>query len=528
VSNEATGNLAVTAEGHWYERDEADKLPTLSVEFHARGGSSKTFLLVGNLRIDKAIANGRVLRLNLEGFSPFQFQMTGLTTIDRDTVFGPPIEGTNLDVSFVYPGEPVERITRLAGQFDAVLGGRVKAYTDVKIYDLPKLSETDPDLKAAGVTAVSRKESFSDDLEYVLRAGPRGVITDLKIKDNEGYAFKRGMDRDESAPAGDQFETVFPAEMANLSGQAKRTHSVSFLVHTDLQTITVPFNISDVPVKPLKSQPAPERAQSEVFYGSQKNSTLPETVRVDARFDWKPAPRNFNEAAKPSILTATLELSGSMARDIVLLESAEITSARSDAGDLPPTLPIDSGELWWRKSRFGISHVVQKHGKPVVIEIAFGHPESAGGRCQELAGELSLVTVEERETIIIDEPFKGKEGQIPHPALEQAGITLSYKIGESLLDDGFANVEINVDAADWAKWWDLTLISPGKEIGHFPAYHAFRDDEARKTGRQYSIMKVETSSLPSYKLEIQLNKKVKREKVPFLFQDLPIPAVPTK
>ena len=272
----SAGELSVSASGRWDEPTPGSARPNkpaplakLQIDLAVRGGKSKDFLSVGNLRLNKAHSDGRALRLDLSEFEMFQKLFSQLAPVNRKLGWGQPEDGTNLTVYFTYPGQPIERLTQLTGHFDAVTAAQEKTYSGIKISELQRLAETDSVLKAAGLIVATEKKKFSDDLNYILQTGPAAVLTIVNLKDGAGL-------NSHNFSGSEFFSTGGCRHQASFSAEDASAYALTFAVYTELTTITIPFDISDIPVGPLKAVPSQEQAQSVTFVASETNPTLPE------------------------------------------------------------------------------------------------------------------------------------------------------------------------------------------------------------------------------------------------------------
>ena len=92
---------------------------------------------------------------------------------------------------------------------------------------------------------------------------------------------------------------------------------------------------------------------------------------------------------------------------------------------------------------------------------------------------------------------------------------MQYELRKDAPDSEEGYLTITVTATDWANWGDLSLVSiSGRDSLLLP--------KVAGNVKTYST-KVDVATFPSSKLEIRINKKVKRENVPFRFLNLPIP-----
>jgi hypothetical protein len=509
ASTNAASQRSITAKGDWYVPTPSNigppKPPSLTTSLKISGGNEQQFLCLGNLRIDEAFANDQWLRIDVGEFFT-QIKMKELRPIERDKDFrtGKPLDLT-ASFSFLYPGKPIEKVSRLKGHFDVVTADHVQQYSNIRVAELKKLADSDPTLKSVGLTVTTEKEDYSDNLKYVVSVGVAGILTDLKLKDKDGLNDYKMAGHDLYLPAGgSRHEGSFSIEEAN-------QYTIGFSVHTGLKRDVVPFDLTDIPVQPLKTLPPEDLAQSVVFVSSETNSELPKGLRMDAQIVWARASSNFG--GKRSIV-AVVELSGPVARDISRLESTTVTRATVpqaellwDAGSI--LMPVQEEEVR--------PFVTSKQGRPVADFLRFYSPEPPVQMCQELSGEMTVLFVEESKTIVFTDFHNSTEGVIQDPDLERLGIDVSYVIEKN--DDDRVTFKIAVETKDWSRIGGVNVISAnGKRL--------MLNQQYRHGDQGTYGCYPKNNEFSGARVEIVINTKSRTEQYPFRFLNIPIPPAP--
>lgn len=501
----APGERSIRAQGRWQIPFAFAHLPTplpiLEVNLSVQGREANDFLSVGNVRINQAEAGDRRLRAHLAEMSKIA---NGFTPVDRVNFLGNRIDGASMTLAFKYPGNPIERVTRLTGQFDVVVAGQVQDYSGIKLSELANLAANDAKLKAIGLMVATQKPSFSDDIEYVLQTGSSGVIAKLKLLDAAGQESYGGINSEYYSTGGCRV-------VVRSSDQETNPRTISFSLYTDLTTSTIPFELSDISVEALKTVPPPERVQTILVVASETNSTLPDGLTFDARFDWSTTSINKK---KPE-LVASIELSGPSVREFERLESTMVTKATASNTELE-WIQSDNRSL---PSRVKLGPFVSiRNGRPVESDLYFEHPKQPAQACQELTGELTVLKVEERQTLSIGDFAKSDEGTLQHPGLDQIGIKMQYKVKKGESADDKTELQIMVSTNDWTHLGNVDLIGPAGPVSTFLN---------RRNGEQGSYsFQIAPETLGQVTLEVEIFTKVTQEKFPFRFLNVPIPPVP--
>ncbi|MEZ5942156.1 MAG: hypothetical protein R3C18_12255 [Planctomycetaceae bacterium] len=510
----APGELSISANAEWnvpyvFKIDgvpQKPKLPKLDVNLAVQGGQSKDFLLAGNLRIDRAEANGQALRLDFNEYLERLAEMPplrGRVTYKGDSIF----------FRFVYPGTPIDRITRLTGQFQAMTSGQVQQYSNVRYSEFAKLAEDDPHLKAVDFEVSSEKSEFLEGESYLLSTSSLGVITDIRITNADGSERYDTWDVDYLPDGSVEIET------SAISPEVEAESRISFSLHTDLKQVTLPFDLKDIPIAPLKERPAPELEKTVVFVPSQTNQSLPEGLRMDASIEWGRDSGGIFGSPSPLTVKATIEISGSTARKIETVESVTVARSVSDRGDLP----LDE-----KHKPFGVvrhtplikigRHNTTAQGRPAECHILFAVPEEPLSKVLELSGEVAAHIVEEREVLKFPDLQLTGTHVLAHPTLDQMGISLTYTAKERKPDDDYQRFDVNVKASDRSSYASPILLY-GDDFD-VAAFHESMDNGSIT----YFLSMPKKTKTATLQLEVYTQSRL--EVIPFQFLDLDIPSKP--
>lgn len=512
----ASDKVSITAKAEFYVpyvfkvegTPQKPTLPSLDIKLIPQGGQSQEILLAGNLRVDRAEANGQVLRLD---FNEYLERLAELPPLRGRVTY----MGDHIFLRFVYPGAPIDRVARLTGQLQAVTSGQSHQYKNVRYSELAKLAERDPHLKAVGFTVKPEKSEYTEGESYEMTTTSQGILVNILFTDPEGNNRYDSWDSTYPAEGGVRFKT------SSITAEDDASTRISFTLHTDLKQITLPFDLKDIPVAPLEERPAPELEKTVVFVPSETNASMPDGLRMDARMDWGRATGHIFGSSDPLSVLANIEISGPNARKIETVKSVTVSKSISDRGEiLLHEKHAPKGQVWHRPLiEFGRSNTSEQ-GRPVECQILFSVPDESLSKVQELSGEVAMLVVEEREVLVFPDLQLSGTHDLVHPTLERMDISLAYTAEPREPDGEYQHFSINLKSPD-----NLIYHPPSLLVGEEADVAVFYSDK-EDGSRSYTLSMSKDAT--TARLQLEVYTKSRLETVPFRFLNLDIPPKPVE
>jgi len=482
-----------------------ESLSDLKVYLFITGSGAKKVIAKDQCFLDEAASNNGRLKYKVGFMDDHSLKM-----IAGEHQWGPsPEDGVSIPIHFEHPAKDATQIESLQGEFGILVAGSSVEKTVANVKEAIGKPVDDAELKKAGMNFELKKPAFEGDAPSVQINIERGAISHVKFFRKDGSEADNLYYSSTVSKRG-SMKLIVNADDAKALDDLKMT----FQLHSDLKYLTPTFSVANIAI-PTEEEP-PTAEQLSAMAWTPSTAQMPADVFVEGRVLWGPTETDFDtNKPLPRKLQIDIDCSGKPVRGTIALGVVKIDSS----GQLKP-IELDEYEddpakelILYRQNDFFDSPVAPGVAR---MRAAFKHPAEPLTSVKKVTGEFTIVVSNGTEEIVIDNisQFAGKE--LVHPGLEQAKIKLSAK------QDG-KNFTIKVDESPAFGIAEMKAIDASGEV---------RDDvyvsrNEYKNHITHSLFADENAK-PYSRIRIRLNKGTSEIKVPFAFENMPVPPIPTE
>ncbi|MEZ5943327.1 MAG: hypothetical protein R3C18_18180 [Planctomycetaceae bacterium] len=469
--------------------------PKLYAWFDVTDSTAAECVLVGNLRVDSALAEERRLRMTLDDepriFSEWQV-VKRYRSSKKDSV--------NFRIPFEYPGEFVTSITEIQGSFDVVTAEKVVEYTDVKFSDLPQMVETDEALKAGGVTLVITPNEFREEhTDYSLLCPTGAFLMDRESSfDERNYFIEGGTRLQERGVANDELNS--------------KTCSFQLCVAPTVRA--VPLSVQNLPVTAPKAMPEFEDKEAEFWVDNERNADLPKGLWASAFIQPK--------AGASDLATAIIRLEGPIARTLsgVTVQQAEATTAEGEVLQVATAYLTLGKRKSFDQSLHYSPNVSIADGNPAMVGVPYRRPEAASTKWAEFQGRLTVESVLEQKLVDLGQIPNDPSGEFTHPELTELGVKVEYQY-EDADDPDKKRLRLKYELPNTSIWSTSIIRAANGDTLAGSISFTYGDNGEMIVDKD---VKASDAQLKNAKLLVLLDTQTEEIEVPFRFTDLPVPA----
>ncbi len=509
-------NATMKASVHWNNSvimanpDAVQPPQQLEVALIVQAEELRDAVAFGNLSLESATTQSDHLRQNTS--MSMSSDPRELVLIDRANSWTPmPEDGVLIMTYFDYPIPPTESIPELVGSFKILTAGSQTEKTIPNALSVAQTGIEDAQLKAAGVELYSKPPQFEGSSERLLLSSKAGtILTGVQVLDKTGEPHNEVWPQSTLNADGSSEISFAGNEPGALDGA-----SLTFTLNTDINPLEVNFTFKDLIVPQVEQKPTDAQLKLITWIPSSKSEAI-KGIRVESQARWSTMTNYGSDGnPEPKSLELAINLSGPEAANPIALGEYKLDVVTSDTGALKP-LPKSFGDDPYQDlvAYESMMFLTNEPATGAQAVLYFEHPEKPPANITSATGQLTFLTATDRSTLLIPDIISKMDTVIEEKTLSDADVKLLPKKSgngfhlEVDTKQPFAVEDVELVDAQGRR---LTDIYPGKSNFDGKLNYTF----------------IGEGQLPEdCGLKITLNLGIKKQSIPFSFENVYVPAEP--